>query len=106
MRRLGLFAVQRAGRRGYWYSSALPDASPPAMSTLPLVNRVAVCHSLGPLMLPIAVNVPALGLNTSTLAEDAPPAMSTVPSVNNVAVWKERAIVMLPVAVNLPAFGS
>ena len=54
-----------APRRGYWYSSALASSSvllnPPAMSSIPLGNNVAVWLHLATDMLPVTVNVPAVG---------------------------------------------
>ena len=77
------------------YSSALASiaaavARPPAMSTFPLGNNVAVCPYLPAVMLPVAVNVPVAGSYSSALARachlPSPPAMSTFPLGNNVAV--------------------
>ncbi len=47
--------------QGYSYSSALVSPLPPAMSTSPLGNRVAVCSTLPTAMLLVAAKVPALG---------------------------------------------
>ena len=65
---------------------------PPAMSTFPFGNNVAVWPVLAMAMLPVAVNVPAAGSYSSALARtrplpSSPPAMSTFPLPNNVAVW-------------------
>src|SRR5208283_4328262 len=70
-------------------ASALPLSSPPpAMSTFPSGDNVAVCHSLPVVMLPVAVNVPAVGSYSSALVlPPSPPAMSTFPLGSNVAVW-------------------
>jgi uncharacterized membrane protein len=62
-------------------------------------------------MLPVAVNVPAVGSYSSALAragdsDGSPPVMRALPSESNVAVWKNLVVVILPVAVNLPALGS
>jgi hypothetical protein len=61
------------------------------MRTFPLGNNVAVCWDLGKTMLPVAVNVPALGSYASALAEAprplwTPPATRTFPPGNKVAV--------------------
>ena len=55
-------------------------------------NNVAVWSSLAASILPVAVNVPALGSYSSALARalplpSSPPTMSTFPLGNNVAVW-------------------
>ncbi len=55
------------------YSSALARSSPlssycpPATSTIPLSNNVAVCFSLATVMLPVAANVRAVGSYSSAL---------------------------------------
>ena len=61
-------------------------------------------------MLPVAMNVPALGMNSSALwryrfADPSPPATSTVPLPRRVAVWYCLDTVMLPVAVK-PSGGT
>jgi len=88
-------------------------SSPPAMSTFPLGNNVAVWNTLAtPVMLSVAVNLPAAGSYSSALARYgyelllAPCAISTFPLGNNVAVWPHLATVMLPVVVNVPWLGS
>ena len=79
------------------YSSGLARAAPllsipPATSTFPLPNSVAVWENLATFMLPVAVKVPAAGSYNSALAGNppllsSPPAMSTLPlGNNNVAV--------------------
>jgi len=65
-------------------------SSPPAMSTVPLGNNVAVWVHLAATMLPVRVKVPATGSYNSALASTLvpshPPAMRTFPVGNNVAV--------------------
>jgi hypothetical protein len=68
----------------------LPPDDPPAISTFPFGNNVAVCRSLAEFILPVAVNVPVAGSYSSALARYwvpwDPPAKSTIPLGNNVAV--------------------
>jgi len=79
--------------------------TPPAMSTIPLFNNVAVLLYPVTVMVPVTSNVPATGSYSSALISGVPvPAMSTFPFCNNVAVWPSRARVMLPVCANAPAF--
>jgi len=58
-------------------------------------------------MLPVVVNVPAIGSYSSRAGQvraiGTPTAMSTSPLGNSVAVWSYLVAVMLPVAVNVPA---
>jgi hypothetical protein len=56
-------------------------------------------------MLPVAVNVPATGSNSSALARArlslSPPAISTFPLGNKVAVCRSLAVVILPAGAKL-----
>ena len=62
-------------------------------------------------MLPVAVQLPVLGLYNSALAimlfgALSPPATRTVPFGSSVAVWAHRAVPMLPVAVQVPGWDT
>jgi hypothetical protein len=103
------------GRRaGYSLnSSALREANPPAISTVPFCNKVAECAHLAPVMLPVEAKIPGTGAYSSALAKNVvncwlsfPPATSTIPLGNNVAVSSNLASDMLPVAANVAALGS
>ena len=62
---------------------------PPAISTFPLGNRVAVWYPLAAVRLPVDVNAPTIGSYKSALAPTPPlppPAMRTFPLDSNVAV--------------------
>ena len=85
---------------------------PPAMSTLPLGSRVAVCESRGAASLPeVRLKVPVAGSYSSaeslTDVELCPPTIRTLPLGSKVAVWRWRSIDICPAAaVKLPAAGS
>jgi len=83
---------------------------PPAMSTLPLCNRVAVCPLLGTLLPPVLVKVPTTGSHGSALGRKVmpsvpptPPTKSTASVCSRVAVPPTRGSDIAPVGVNLPA---
>ena len=60
---------------------------PPAMSTAPLPNSVAVWFCLATIVLPVAAKIPGPGSYSSALAPSpSPPTMSTVRLPNKVAV--------------------
>src|SRR5258707_3700659 len=87
------------------YSSALlrklTPLNPPATSTLPLGNNVAVCARRAVLRLLVALQVPVAGSYSSALASSPPlnpPATSTLPLGNNVAVCTKSAVLRLPLA--------
>jgi hypothetical protein len=91
------------------YNSAVASSPPPAMSTFPLGNNVAVGRVLASVMLPADVNVPALGSYSSALVSrppSSPPATSTHPLDSNVAVPPILAANMLPVRAKVPVDGS
>ncbi len=94
---------------------------PPAASTWPFGNRVAVKDSRPYFIDPVAVHVPVAGLYSSALARalsklpasqpyawplQPPPATSTWPSDSRVAVCPDRATFIAPVAAQVPAAGS
>ena len=82
-------------------ASPLPSV-PPAISTFPLGNKVAVCNSLATAMLAADVKVPAAGSYSSVIESFPPPTMSTVPFPSKVAVCLFLAVVMLSMAANVP----
>src|SRR5262245_7399924 len=78
-----------------WPDSLLP---PPATSTLPLNNNVAVKNSRFTFMEPVVIHFPVAGSYSSaelvTPAAVEPPATSTLPLDSSVAVWDARATFM------------
>ena len=52
----------------YWYDSAEATPPPPVTSTWPLLSNVAVCWDRAVVMLPVGVNVPLDGSNSSANA--------------------------------------
>jgi hypothetical protein len=91
------------------YSSALerklPSSSwPPAMSTLPSGNKVAVCHLLPDVI--VETKVPLAGSYNSAPKPEYSPATNTFPFGNNVAVWLSLSTFIEPVAVNKPGGGA
>jgi len=76
------------------YNSALArmpilGPNPPATSTIPLGNKVAVCCSRPVFRLPVVAQVPLAESYNSALAEalkGPPPAIRTIPSGSKVAV--------------------
>jgi hypothetical protein len=77
-----------------WWALPFP-VSPPAMSTCPSGNKVAVDTvvvtppALSCIMLPVALKAPLVGSYSSALEERLrhAPTKSTFPFCNNVAVW-------------------
>src|SRR2546426_1133324 len=104
----------QAARFGGWNLPAdarSPAAlSPPATRTRPSCRRTAAWRVLGVLMLPVAVNVPVDGSNSSAVARtwvaDEPPATSTFPFVSRVALATPRGIVIDPTRLQRPVAGS
>ena len=99
------------------YSSALAIggegkviSSPPATSTMPLGNNVAVFADRPLFRLPVRVQLPLTGLYSSALARMPllvlPPATRTMSLVSNVAFLTVRAVFRLPVGVQVPLAGS
>ena len=88
----------------------LLSSDPPAMSTFPLGNNVAVGAYLAAVMLPVAVNSAAVGSYNSALErtwemtlKSPPPAMSTFLFVNKVAAWPSLGTtIVAPVGIVLP----
>jgi hypothetical protein len=89
------------------YTSALAvgefpaPTNPPTIKTVPSASRVAVCRRRDVIMLPVGMNEPVEGSNSSALAVP-PPAIRTFPFWSRVAVCPDRAVIMSPVAVNAP----
>src|SRR3977135_473799 len=94
--------------------SATDDCSPPAMSTCPLVSKVAVAAKCKLLMLPVSVYVPAAESYSSAPVSVGPPAMRTsgLPQVDadrshsSVAVCPERASCISAACVDLCEYVS
>ena len=89
------------------YSSALAIggegkviSSPPATSTMPLGNKVAVFADRPLFRLPVRVQLPLTGSYSSALARMPllvlPPATRAMPLVSNVAFLTVRAVFRLP----------
>src|SRR3954447_16719958 len=94
------------------YTSTLevpvPLKKPPATSTLPLGNNVAVWASLATWSDPAGCQLIEAGSNSSAVssgASPAPPTTSTRPVDNRVAVCANRATFMLPTLVHIPVTG-
>src|ERR1035437_3457664 len=91
------------------YTSAVPLPLPPAIRTLPLGSRLAVCRARASVIDPVRAKAPVAGSKISAVAqgrpEATPPAIRTRPSFNSVAVAKLRLPFINAEAWNLPIRG-
>jgi hypothetical protein len=97
-------------------STVFKPLEPPVIRMVPFGKRVEEWRTRGEVMLPVGVQIPVFGSNSSVLASSVtvkgeteilftPPATSTLPSGKSVAEWKYLAAFKLPVGAKVPVPG-
>src|SRR5262249_4731658 len=91
-------------------TSDAPLLVPPATSTRPSDNRVAVCKARALDIVPVDSQAPVTGLYNSAAERlpltPTPPVTSTLPFGSNVAVWRARLKFIGPTGVQFPVVES